>query len=398
MVRVTLVAAVACAAVLPAAAASAAETTPIGPATLLSEWTGASSLEGRSPEVLVAARVDVAAGGSAGTVRIRARNGGASVAGDPVQLPAEPGTYTFPAPHIRWDYRTGQLGLDQETGGHAILQQSACDPALGLGADPCQIMRVNIFTPPGGEGTPSEVRRGAKLAMTGVYESDRDEDFRGDLTEDRTDLRVSVVPSRDADGRLRAAVTVTDAGPLAADLPALETTLKGAKWDACRPNDAWYQRAFGCGLARIAPGESRTLTLTADAPDAVAATVTARSEGPDLSVADNTATLALPAPPAFDLTAADRQRLTKGVKVRVRGVRAGRARVTLAFRVRGKTVRVGTIVKLAPYTARSVTVRATGAKLRSLRRALAKGPSTAEVTVRTFSGKTPVTTKVTVTR
>jgi hypothetical protein len=63
--------------------------------------------------------------------------------------------------------------------------------------------------------------------------------------------------------------------------------------------------------------------------------------------------------------------------------------------VSGKTVRVGTIVKLAPYTARGVTVRATGAKLR---RALAKGPLAADVTVRTFSGKTPVTTKVTVSR
>jgi hypothetical protein len=46
------------------------------------------------------------------------------------------------------------------------------------------------------------------------------------------------------------------------------------------------------------------------------------------------------------------------------------------------------------YTARSATVRAAGAKLRSL----ARGPLSAEVTVRTLRGNTPVTTKVTVTR
>ena len=38
-----------------------------------------------------------------------------------------------------------------------------------------------------------------------------------------------------------------------------------------------------------------------------------------------------------------------------------------------------------------MTVRATGAKLRSLRRAASKGALTAQITVRTISGKTPVT-------
>ena len=79
-------------------------------------------------------------------------------------------------------------------------------------------------------------------------------------------------------------------------------------------------------------------------------------------------------------------------------MRAGRTRVTVAYKVRGKTVKVGKIVKLAPYTARSVTIKATGAKLRSLRRAAAKASLSAEITARTFSGKTPVTAKTTVTR
>jgi hypothetical protein len=395
--RVVLAASVAVAAF--PTTALAAELTPAGRSTLMSEWTGPSTLEGRVPEVLVAARVEVAAGGGAGGVRIRARDGGVNAAGDRVLLPSEPGTYMLSAPHIRWDYRSGQLGLDQEEGGHAILQQNACDPTLGQGGDPCQLMRVNIFTPPGGDGTPSEVRRGAKLTMTGVVEPDRDQDFLGDTTEDRTDLRVSAAPARDADGRLRVTVTVTNTGPLAADLPALETTVKGAEWDGCKPNASlWYLVGFGCGVARLAAGESRTLTLTADAPDALTATVAARAEGPDLSGADNTATLAVPAAPAFDLTAAERQRLTKGVKVQVRGVRAGRARVTLAFKVGERTVKVGTIVKLAPYAARSVTVRATGAKLRSLKRAVKRGPLSAEITVRTLRGTSPVTARTTVLR
>jgi hypothetical protein len=86
------------------------------------------------------------------------------------------------------------------------------------------------------------------------------------------------------------------------------------------------------------------------------------------------------------------------VKVQVRGVRAGRTRVTVAFSVRGKTVKVGKVVKLSPYAARTVTVKAVGARLRSLKRAAKSGPLAAEITARTFSGKTPVTAKTTVVR
>jgi hypothetical protein len=72
--------------------------------------------------------------------------------------------------------------------------------------------------------------------------------------------------------------------------------------------------------------------------------------------------------------------------------------VTVAFKVRSRALKVGKVVTLKPYTARSVTVKASGAKLRSLRRALAAGPLPAEIIVRTFSGKTPVTAKTTVRR
>ncbi|MDA0163426.1 hypothetical protein OM076_24345 [Solirubrobacter ginsenosidimutans] len=394
MMRTSLIAVVGLTAAAAPATAGAAELTPAGPATLLSQWTGPVTLEGRPPEVLVAARIEVGAGGSAGTVRVRARYRDANAVGDPVQIPAEPGTYTFPAPHIRWDYRGSQIGLDQETGGHAILQQSTCVPSAFPGGDPCENTRVNVFNPPGGEGAPSEVRKGAKLAMEGVYEPDLDQDLVGDTTEDRTDLRISSAPAREVDGRLRIEVTVTNAGPLSADRPVLTApVLAGGRWEgSCTPIVGYPT----CVTPALAAGETRVFVFRADAPEAVGATFTIASEGPDLVPLDNTSGAAFLAAPAFDLAAADRQRLGKGVKVQVRGVRAGRARVTVAFTVRGRAVKVARIVTLKPYTARPVTVRATGAKLRSLRRAAAKGPLSAEITVRTISGKTPVTAKTTV--
>ena len=65
---------------------------------------------------------------------------------------------------------------------------------------------------------------------------------------------------------------------------------------------------------------------------------------------------------------AGRQRLSRGVRVQVRGVAAGPARVTARFRVRGHTIELARTVTLTPYVARTVTLRASGAKLRSLRR------------------------------
>ncbi len=53
--------------------------------------------------------------------------------GQPVTLPAEPGTYTFPAPHVFADYRSVIYGIEQETGGHAIAAQIRCSPEDGEG-------------------------------------------------------------------------------------------------------------------------------------------------------------------------------------------------------------------------------------------------------------------------
>ena len=70
--------------------AAPAERTPDGPATLISAWTAPADQADGS--VLTSLTVKVGAGGRAGVVRPLV--GG--VAGDPVDLPATPGTYTFP--------------------------------------------------------------------------------------------------------------------------------------------------------------------------------------------------------------------------------------------------------------------------------------------------------------
>ena len=77
--------------------------TPDGPATLYSDWHGAITLEGEHPELLTGYRVTVQPGGRAGTIRLLVfenppfgEEGPRTVhVGQPVSLPAEPGTYTF---------------------------------------------------------------------------------------------------------------------------------------------------------------------------------------------------------------------------------------------------------------------------------------------------------------
>ena len=71
----------------------------------------------------------------------------------------------------------------------------------------------------GRRGRPDAGPPGRAAGVTGVFEPDLDEDLVGDTTEDRTDLRVSATGGRGADGRAQVTVTITNAGPLAADLP-----------------------------------------------------------------------------------------------------------------------------------------------------------------------------------
>jgi len=133
--------------------AAPAERTPDGPATLISAWTAPADQADGS--VLTSLTVKVGAGGRAGVVRPLV--GG--VAGDPIDLPATPGTYTFPVRHVRL---AAPLGLVQEAGGLAIMSREACRPTIARSLDPCETRWVDIQRT--GQGTTSD--RGAQLAIS----------------------------------------------------------------------------------------------------------------------------------------------------------------------------------------------------------------------------------------
>jgi hypothetical protein len=279
---------------------------------------------------------------------------------------------------------TWPLGLVQATGGHAIVTREACRPDIARANDPCENTWVDIQR----EGQADVRDRGAQLTVAWKTEPDVDNDLRGDQTEDRTDLRVTTTPTREPDGRLRIGVTLTNAGTLPADMPSLgASSLAGARWEgACLPHSAFPY----CLSTPLAPGESRVFAIRAEDPLATTATITAHSEGEDLAPADNSTAVAFAAAPPFELVAAKSQRLSRGIKVQVRGVRAGPARVTVAFKVRGHTIKLARTVTLAPYVARTVTLRAAGPKLRSLRR---HAPVNAEIAARTPGEANAVTAK-----
>jgi hypothetical protein len=154
----------------------------------------------------------------------------------------------------------------------------------------------------------------------------------------------------------------------------------------------------GCRLAKpIAAGETRTVALTAPTLDAVNTTLTIGGEGPDLADGDNTVPVTAPAATPLALTTAKSQRLAKGVRVHVRGIRDGRARVTAAFKRGGKTVKLAKVVTLQAGQERTVTLKPTGAKLRSLRRLVATRSVKASVTVRSV-GREDVARTVTTVR
>ena len=133
-----------------------------------------------------------------------------------------------------------------------------------------------------------------------------------------------------------------NAGPLSADLPVLSSSVPGGRWlGECRPASAFIPPApQQCPLAPLAAGESRTLVLASDVPDAASAAVTASAEGPDLEPADNAAAVTLGRGSRVRRQRrAKQQALRKGIKVQVAAACApGRARVTAAFKVRGRTV------------------------------------------------------------
>ena len=206
--------------------------TPAGPATLAGQVGGPHTDEGLPPEVLTGWSVTVGPGGQAGEVRVRV-----STPLDPsrgvqlgpwVDLPATPGTYTFPAPHLHWDYRAGIMALDQRTGGHEILRTTPCAPDPPE-LDSCSVAAVGIFhgladddpaevtatTPAAPDGIP-----GAWLAIAPVVEVDRDGDRVGDATEEHSKLDVAAaVTTPAADGARRVRIVATNVGSTEATLP-----------------------------------------------------------------------------------------------------------------------------------------------------------------------------------
>jgi hypothetical protein len=253
------------AALLPGAAA--AEKTPTGPATLIAS----AAPVAESGRVVTSWTVTVSPGGRAGVVRPLVDGS----PGDPVELPARPGTYTFALP----PGSAPPLGLVQETGGHAIVVREACRPTIARSLDPCETRWLDVRR----AGREDVRDRGAHLAITYNTEPDVDGDQLGDTTADRTDLRVSALPARTPGGSLRVDVTLTNAGSLPADRPSLAVSyLAGARIDG-----ACLTPYPDCVTTPLGPGESRSFVVHADDPAATSVTVSTHAEGADLQPADN---------------------------------------------------------------------------------------------------------------
>jgi hypothetical protein len=326
--------------------AQGAETlTPAGPATLYDDWHGGQTAEGLSPQLLTGFKVAVGPGGNAGPIRLRVhdRETGMAHEAAPVTLPAEPGTYTFPAPHVLHDYRDVSFGLDQEVGGHAIAAQIRCEPGEG---DICNDQSVDVYRPPLGSGIKpdrrlAEIQRGRVLTIEPVVESDVDADLAGDETEDRTNLRTSMTTRRLPGRRLELAITVENAGPRRADRPILRASLNppagiGRPDQGCERYDApitpdLSSRDQHCLLAPLDVGATRTVRLVVPDPGRTDAYVTVRAEGPDLAGGDESAYAELrnPRPPLF-VEVDPRPQIGRGLGVKVRSSRAGRVRLRLA--------------------------------------------------------------------
>lgn len=348
--------------------------TPEGPATLYSDWHGAQTLEGLHPELLTGFRVVVQPGGRSGTVRFlvheqpeSGEDGTRTVhVGEPVTLPAEPGAYTFPAPHVFADYRNVSYGIEQETGGHAITAQIRCSPEDGEG-DICNSQSVDVYRPPLGAAVPdrrtaSDVQRGRQLTIEPITEPDVDRDGAGDQTEDRTNLRASATTQRLSGYRRAFDITVENAGPRTADRPQLQADVYpspglGSWSPACREEQPWFfsgaqdddPRRQYCVLAPLAVGERRTVRLVVPDLGFGDAYFSLSAEGRDLASGDQDAGPEFrgPRPPLSLEVAARPESIHGGIRTTVRSTRKGNVRLrvrrgaqtytrTLTFRRAGK--------------------------------------------------------------
>ncbi|MDA0167093.1 hypothetical protein OM076_42930 [Solirubrobacter ginsenosidimutans] len=339
-----------------ALAAQAPETlTPAGPATLYSDWHGGVTLEGEHPELLTGFRVVVQPGGQAGTIRLLVHTSPAFdeegtpavYVGEPVTLPAEPGTYTFPAPHVFADYRSVIYGIEQETGGHAITAQVRCSPEDGEG-DFCASQSVDVYRPPLGAALPdrrtaTEVQRGRELTIEPITESDVDRDGAGDESEDRTNLRASATTQRLSGHRRAFDVTIENAGPRTADRPQIEAYFLpspglGSWSPACVGEPRLFssggqqddpRRQF-CSLAPLAVGERRTVRLVVPDLGFGDAYFSVSAEGRDLAGGDEDAGPEVRGPrPPLSLEVDARPKSILTVRATVRTTRKGSVRLQL---------------------------------------------------------------------
>jgi hypothetical protein len=341
-------------ALLAFAAQSPETLTPEGPATLYSDWHGGRTLEGEHPELLTGFRVVVQPGGRAGTIRFLVhespafRDEGPRTVhvGQPVTLPAEPGTYTFPAPHVFADYRSVTYGIEQETGGHAITAQPRCSPDDGEG-DICKSQSVDVYRPPLGAAIPdrstaTEVLRGRDLTIDPMTEPDVDRDGAGDETEDRTNLRASATTRRLPGHRRAFDITVENAGPRTANRPLVKAYLLpspglGSWSPACRgaqhpffwgAEDDDPRRQY-CRLAPLAVGARRTVRLVVPNMGFGDAFFSLGAEGPDLAWGDEGAdpTVRGPRPPLSLEVDALPESIRHGIPTTVRSTREGTVRL-----------------------------------------------------------------------
>ena len=335
-------------ALLAFAAQSPETLTPEGPATLYSDWHGLMTAEGERPELLTGFRVVVQPGGRAGTIRFLVHQnpafGGdgprAVHVGDPVTLPAEPGTYTFPAPHVFADYRSVGYGIEQETGGHAITAQIRCSPEEGE-SDVCNSQSLDVYRPPLGAAVPdrrtaSEVQRGRELTIEPITEPDVDLDGAGDETEDRTNLRASATTQRLSGHRRAFDITVENAGPRTADRPKVQASFfpspgLGAWSPACVAGQRQFYsgaqdddpRRQYCVLAPLGIGERRTVRLVVPDLGFGDAYFSLSAEGRDLANGDQDAGPEVrgPRPPLSLEVAARPEAISNGIPITVRSTR-----------------------------------------------------------------------------
>jgi hypothetical protein len=341
-------------ALLAFAAQSPETLTPEGPATLYSDWHGAMTLEGEHPELLTGFRVVVQPGGRAGTIRFLVHHSpafdervpGTVHVGQPVTLPAEPDTYTFPAPHVFADYRSVTYGIEQETGGHAIAAQIRCSPEEGE-SDVCNSQSVDVYRPPLGAAIPdrrtaTEVQRGRELTIEPITEPDVDRDGAGDRSEDRTNLRASATTQRLRGHRRAFDITVENAGPRTADRPQVQAYLLpspglGSWRPDCREGQRpFFSRAEGddpraqsCVLAPLAVGAQRTVRLIVPDLGFGDAYFSLTAEGRDLASGDEGASRRFrgPRPPLSLEVDARPKTIFYGIRTTVRSTRRGTVRL-----------------------------------------------------------------------